>query len=88
LNGKVAVPVLKTEISTLSTVLCIFKKQRFGDWILSPSSGKTYSVKDKTMDNVQKHSTCVVLSSFYNIGRWTKSKKPTNSDYFLPPCES
>jgi hypothetical protein len=24
--------------------LLIFQKQRFGDWILSPSSGKTYSV--------------------------------------------
>jgi hypothetical protein len=27
----------------LSTVLFLFKT-RFGDWILSPSSGKTYSV--------------------------------------------
>jgi hypothetical protein len=37
---------------TLSIVLSLsknrpvyfFKAQRFGDWILSPSSGKTYSV--------------------------------------------
>jgi hypothetical protein len=29
---------------TLSIVLFLFKTQRFGDWILSPSSGKTYSV--------------------------------------------
>jgi hypothetical protein len=29
---------------TLSIVLFLFKKQRFGDWILSPSSGKTYLV--------------------------------------------
>jgi hypothetical protein len=28
----------------LKTALFIFKTQRFGDWILSPSSGKTYSV--------------------------------------------
>jgi hypothetical protein len=27
----------------LKTVLFIFKAQRFGDWVLSPSSGKTYS---------------------------------------------
>jgi hypothetical protein len=30
--------------SLTKTVLFIFKTQRFGDWILSPSSGKTYSV--------------------------------------------
>jgi hypothetical protein len=29
---------------TLSIVLFLFKTQRFGDWILSPSSGGTYSV--------------------------------------------
>jgi hypothetical protein len=29
---------------TLSIVLFSFKTQRFGDWILSPSSGETYSV--------------------------------------------
>jgi hypothetical protein len=50
-----------------------FKTQRFGDWILSPSSSKTYSVgsnkqdgvldKDKTMDNVQKSNICSVLSN-------------------------
>jgi hypothetical protein len=29
----------------LKTPSCLFfKTQRFGDWILSPSSGKTYSV--------------------------------------------
>jgi hypothetical protein len=28
---------------TLSIVLFLSKTQRFGDWILSPSSGKTYS---------------------------------------------
>jgi hypothetical protein len=29
---------------TLSIVLFLFKTQRFGDWIVSPSLGKTYSV--------------------------------------------
>jgi hypothetical protein len=28
----------------LKTVMFIFKTKRFGDWILSPSSGKTYSI--------------------------------------------
>jgi hypothetical protein len=28
----------------LKTVLFIFQTQRFGDWIMSPSSGKTYTV--------------------------------------------
>jgi hypothetical protein len=29
---------------TLSTILFLFKTQYFGGWILSPFSGKTYSV--------------------------------------------
>jgi uncharacterized membrane protein YoaT (DUF817 family) len=28
---------------TLSIILFLFKTQRLGDWLLSPSSGKTYS---------------------------------------------
>jgi hypothetical protein len=31
-------------IDKKSDVLFLFKIQRFGDWTLSPSSGKTYSV--------------------------------------------
>jgi hypothetical protein len=47
---------------------CFYLKQRFGDWILSPSSGGTFEGgdrlespkrfdlnKNRTMDNVQKH---------------------------------
>jgi hypothetical protein len=35
---------LSIVLSLSKTVLFIFKTQRFGDQILSPSSGKTYSV--------------------------------------------
>jgi hypothetical protein len=31
-------------LSLSKTLPVYFSKQRFGDWILSPSSGKTYSV--------------------------------------------
>jgi hypothetical protein len=52
----------------LSIVLFLFKTQRFGDWIPSPSSGGTESLyilnKNRTMDNAQKHSKCInILSS-------------------------
>jgi hypothetical protein len=35
---------IRTMFRSLSIVLFLGKTQRFGDWILSPSSGKTYSV--------------------------------------------
>jgi hypothetical protein len=52
---------------TLPIVLFLFKTQRFGDWILSPSSSRTWNEspshcvkKNRTMDNnVQKHNNCI-----------------------------
>jgi hypothetical protein len=35
----------------VSIVLFLFKRQNFGDWILSPSSGKTYVVLNKKQDD-------------------------------------
>jgi hypothetical protein len=36
--------IIHCPIFIQNTVLFLFKTQRCGDWILSPSSGKTHSV--------------------------------------------
>jgi hypothetical protein len=40
-----------------------FKTQRFGNWIMSPSSGKIFM-----MDNVQKHIICTNISYVLDAG--------------------
>jgi hypothetical protein len=54
---------------TLSIVLFLFKIQRFGNWILSPTSGLN---KNRTIDNVQKHNSCTYLHNYFYGNRSSK----------------